>query len=370
MPLQNGARKSITREHQLTPTITVSNLILYAPTEQQQQGQFKLINSNHHVQTLENGSLAIRQTSHEHEGSYACEADNGVEPNLIKIIRLLVHRQAHFLEEISLLLGGVATSNGQQQQAAPTTAGGLKTVRLPQNSTSVRLLCSPHGDAPMQVDWLKDGRLLSTWSSGGGGGGQNNGGDNNVGQQSSARFHATTRWLQQRAHYESELVLYGQLARHDAGVYMCQARNSFGQADKRLHLVLQEPPEAPQLVDVAHVSSRSISLRWLAPFDGNSPIVKYVIEWRRQTTLGSADQQLEPVGRAEKLMPLAFAQLQQQQQLSAPAPTNSPTGQTIQHTVHELEPLTRYSMRIIAVNLLGQSRPSGALSLQTEEEGE
>lgn len=44
--------------------------------------------------------------------------------------------------------------------------------------------------------------------------------------------------------------------------------------------------------------------------------------------------------------------------------------QQVQHTVHELDPLTRYSMRVTAVNALGRSRPSVALSLRTEEEGE
>lgn len=42
----------------------------------------------------------------------------------------------------------------------------------------------------------------------------------------------------------------------------------------------------------------------------------------------------------------------------------------VQHTVHDLEPLARYSMRVVAVNSIGKSKPSVALSLRTEEEGE
>lgn len=42
---------------------------------------------------------------------------------------------------------------------------------------------------------------------------------------------------------------------------------------------------------------------------------------------------------------------------------------TIQHTIHELEPITRYSLRIVAVNSIGRSRPSVALSVRTDEEG-
>lgn len=41
----------------------------------------------------------------------------------------------------------------------------------------------------------------------------------------------------------------------------------------------------------------------------------------------------------------------------------------ISHTIHELEPLASYSIRVVAVNALGASRPSVALSLRTEEEG-
>lgn len=43
--------------------------------------------------------------------------------------------------------------------------------------------------------------------------------------------------------------------------------------------------------------------------------------------------------------------------------------QQVQHSLHDLEPLTRYSIRVIAVNSIGKSRPSISLSLKTEEEG-
>jgi len=90
------------------------------------------------------------------------------------------------------------------------------------------------------------------------------------------------------------------------------------------------------------------------------------------------------VGQSEKLVP---ARSLDQGQLSSPydeqvgrsagsteVAGTSGQGQQVQvqvqHTVHELEPLTRYTMRVIAVNAVGRSRPSVALSLRTEEEGE
>ena len=298
--------------------------------QQQHLLGFKLINSNHHVQTLENGSLIIRQAGKEHEGLYLCEADNGVEPSLVKQIKLIVHRQAHFLDDIQVL---VQPSSGQQdahyshhhhsqqqqQQQQQLATGGstkepatlqlqsnqltpsVKVASLPQNTSLVRLVCSPYGDFPIQLEWLKDGHLVHTYSSSGAGDTTNfNGiiGGGHDGPQSvpssssetsssSGRFHVSTRWNSHRSPsgapngLDSELLLVN-LSRHDASVYTCSARNAFGNAERKLRLIVQEQPEAPAMVDVARISSRSIALRWLAPFDGNSPITKYVIEYRKQ----------------------------------------------------------------------------------------
>lgn len=81
-------------------------------------------------------------------------------------------------------------------------------------------------------------------------------------------------------------------------------------------------------------------------------------------------------GQSEKIMPLKGSSnslfdnqqqlLEQQQQLILTANNNN---QQIQHSIHNLEPLTRYSVRVVAVNSIGKSKPSVALSLRTEEEG-
>lgn len=291
---------------------------------QQQQQQFKLINSNHHVQTLENGSLAIRQTNKEHEGIYMCEADNGVEPNLVKSLRLLVHLQAQFVDEIQHLDPSTVI---QQQQSSissssvsnsvllagaslPMSQGTLvKVARVVQNTNQTRLLCQPFGDLPLTVDWFKDGQLVysHTWTH------QTAIGTNhqvdvyprcsvetrerraNLGSTSQQHHQSTIGQSHQMAtskvsttsHPLNAVFLESQLSivalrRSDGGIYSCIARNAFGQAERKLRLLVQEPPEAPEVVDIAYISSRYISLRWLAPPDGNSPIVKYIVEYRRQ----------------------------------------------------------------------------------------
>jgi hypothetical protein len=329
----NQDLSSVVTAADLQPT-TISSLHKRQQQQQQHLQVFKLINSNHHVQTLENGSLIIRQAGKEHEGLYLCEADNGVEPSLVKQIKLIVHKQAHFLDDIQVLVqpaagrqqdqqmhqigsssgGGVggkvqkdtALSISAQQTNQLATVPSVKVVSLPQNTSLVRLVCSPHGDVPIQLDWLKDGHLIHTHSSNGPAlngdnieSGQSGGAPLSSSPSSSSsepstatigRFHVNYRWNIARSSsdslvgLESELFL-SNLARHDAGLYACVARNAFGQSERKLRLIVQEQPDAPTMVDVARISSRFISLRWLAPFDGNSPITKYVIEYKKQNSL-------------------------------------------------------------------------------------
>lgn len=67
---------------------------------------------------------------------------------------------------------------------------------------------------------------------------------------------------------------------------------------------------------------------------------------------------------------LVASQVSSQSPQQPQNPSSGQPGGQIQHTIHELEPMTRYSIRLIAVNSIGRSRPSVALSLKTEEEGE
>lgn len=69
--------------------------------------------------------------------------------------------------------------------------------------------------------------------------------------------------------------------RSDSALYSCLAKNNFGSSERKLRVVVMERPDKPEQVDIVQVSSRSISLRWLAPFDGNSPITRYQFEYKR-----------------------------------------------------------------------------------------
>lgn len=105
----------------------------------------------------------------------------------------------------------------------------------------------------------------------------------------------------------SELVIE-RADRRDSGVYRCQASNPYGRSDHFVHLAVQgnftaikvtnkflccrfldirklfsfiEPPEPPANFRVLETTSRSVRLQWRRPYDGNSPVLGYVVQYRK-----------------------------------------------------------------------------------------
>ncbi|KFM78902.1 Down syndrome cell adhesion molecule, partial [Stegodyphus mimosarum] len=76
----------------------------------------------------------------------------------------------------------------------------------------------------------------------------------------------------------SELTIHV-VERQDNGLYTCVASNAFGQDEKNNQLTVQERPDPPANLEAIHTSGRKVVLRWSKPFTGNSPIVKYVLEY-------------------------------------------------------------------------------------------
>lgn len=348
------------------------------------------------MQCLENGSLSIRQVAKDDEGVYLCEADNSVGEPLMAAAKLVVHLQAQFADELQLVDATAALpASGTQLAARDSDAAGAAPIPvralklLP--ATQVRLLCLPFGELPLFVDWLKDGQLVFS---------STNSPLDDSPQQASQRHDESSAQLVARAHVnvrkserranglESELILTN-VRRSDAGLYACHARNAFGSAERKLQLLLQEPPSAPETIDVAHISSRSLALRWLAPFDGQSPIFKYLVESRKlegksrhltnvlaaiasRLTRHFPDQGSLQV--SEKLVSASEAAAIAGQSVHQPSFGQLAAGSNAQqrfltHTLHDLEPLTKYAIRIVAVNAVGKSKPSFALNFRTEEEG-
>lgn len=44
--------------------------------------------------------------------------------------------------------------------------------------------------------------------------------------------------------------------------------------------VKSERPDTPSHLDIIEVSSRSVKLSWRRPFDGNSPVLSYIVQYQ------------------------------------------------------------------------------------------
>lgn len=121
----------------------------------------------------------------------------------------------------------------------------------------------------------------------------------------------------------------------DSGPYFCQAINLYGQDQQLVQLQVQEPPQAPAALEVAVVSSRSVSLKWQPRSGDSAEVSKYIVEYME-------------MDRASWL----------QIEIANPPQFTA--------SIENLKPATRYAFRVIAEGPAGQSSPSQDLVVRTE----
>lgn len=127
--------------------------------------------------------------------------------------------------------------------------------------------------------------------------------------------------------------------RSDTALFTCVATNAFGSDDTSINMIVQEVPETPYGLKVLDKSGRSVQLSWVAPYDGNSPIKRYMIEYKPSKS--SWENGMERV-----LVP----------------------GDQTEAGVFTLKPATTYHIRIVAENEIGTSDPSDTVTIITAEE--
>ncbi|KAG8199382.1 hypothetical protein JTE90_000252 [Oedothorax gibbosus] len=190
---------------------------------------FQVIISNENVQILENGSLIIKEASKEDSGHYMCQATNDVGSGLSTVVYLKVHVAAHFKDKFRAL----TLTRGQ----------------------STSLTCRAIGEKPLSISWTKDRNPFNPS-------------------------------FEPRYAFEERILTEGMEAsikissanRKDSSLFTCIAQNAYGKDDTNFQIVVQEPPDRPSSVEVTTKGSRSVSITWAAPYSGNSPILKYIIE--------------------------------------------------------------------------------------------
>ncbi|XP_035221093.1 Down syndrome cell adhesion molecule-like protein 1 homolog isoform X9 [Stegodyphus dumicola] len=250
---------------------------------------FSPISVRNQVTVYPNGSLHLDAITKEDEGMYKCNISNGIGNDLIKTIVIKVIVPARFEEKFT-----------------------LQSVRRGETAT---LKCEAIGDKPLSITWTKDKAEIDF--------------------KKHTRLEKFDRDVEKGL--SSELIIRTS-DRKDGAIYGCLAKNEYGSDERNVKLLVVEVPNKPLDVKVKEVWSRTASITWPAPYSGNKPITKYIIQyWRNR---GGPHRLLEET-----------------------VPSSHTTV-----LLKNLQPGTPYAVTVLGENEIGQGLPSDILELVTGEE--
>ncbi|XP_054710227.1 cell adhesion molecule Dscam2-like [Uloborus diversus] len=195
---------------------------------------FDVVHSDGRVRISDDGqSLRIPEARKEDEGFYECHVTNGIGDQLRKSIRVEV-------------------------QVPPKVASGPGTLVVERNK-DVTIQCNMTGDSPLNIMWEKNGKSLED-------------------RRPRIQIHE----LPTERGVTTSLVLT-HVDRSSSGLYVCKAKNSYGESYRIINIDVVEIPGQPKELMVSQIWSRSIQLTWTSPYHGNRPITAYIIHyWRTE----------------------------------------------------------------------------------------
>ncbi|XP_045495019.1 Down syndrome cell adhesion molecule-like protein Dscam2 [Colias croceus] len=253
-------------------------------------GDYKDLKPNNPNVKVEDGTLTVSNIQKTNEGYYLCEAVNGIGSGLSAVILISVQAPPQF--EIKM-------RNQTARRSEPAV-----------------LQCQAKGEKPIGIIWNMNNKRLEP--------------------KSDPRYTIREEILP--GGVVSDLSIR-RTERSDSALFTCVATNAFGSDDTSINMIIQEVPEAPYGLKVLDKSGRTVQLSWAAPYDGNSPIKKFLIEYKRAK--GNWEKDIDRV-----LVP----------------------GDATEAGVFSLRPATAYHIRIVAENELGTSEPSETVTIITAEE--
>lgn len=233
---------------------------------------------------------------------------------------------------------------------------------------SVQLRCDAYGDEPITIEWFKNKQRLTN--------------------ELDPRYSLHNKPLQNGL---ISLLLIKQTNRSDNSIYECFTRNLVGKDKLSIELLVQEEPDNIQEIQISTINSRSATLSWTEPYDGRSPITSYMFQYKKiapesSQSMGELDFFVDGSNSSPMSDPImnqspSIRQHQQQQQptladdwqqasrimLPVSSLSNS-SGLIRSMTIEKLEPSTRYVLRALAINSIGQSKFSQPMEFLTEEE--
>ncbi|XP_067138822.1 cell adhesion molecule Dscam1-like isoform X1 [Centruroides vittatus] len=240
-----------------------------------------------HMKIETKGTLTFYNIRVTDAGYYNCEVTNGLG-TLQKTIVLKVKVAARFEQKFA-----------------------VHTVKL---AETAKLRCDAVGDNPTTITWTYNHQSIT--------------------QHQSSRYEIFESITDKGT--TSELHIHD-ADRGDNGQYVCVAKNSYGKDERTVKLVVLEVPGSPSDVRTEQTWSQSASVRWTSPYNGNSAITQFIIQyWKDSGTSHRLEEE-----------------------------TVSPTQNTM--TLHNLHPGTAYIVRVLAINEIGRGSPSESVQFITKE---
>ncbi|XP_076334013.1 cell adhesion molecule Dscam1-like isoform X3 [Tachypleus tridentatus] len=197
---------------------------------------FVPVYNSHHYVIFSNGSLMIRDATRGTGGFYLCQASNNVGADLSKLISLNIHAPP----QIQV-----------QQQVYSVTLGN-----------KLELSCLATGDLPMDIYWTKDG-----------------------GRDGSYILKPNGRYIFEEKNgdnFNESILFIAVSERNDTDRFSCHVTNKYGNATANFQVIVQEAPGVPSGVRIVNKTGRSLTLTWVEPLNGHSPITRYHIQYQQQ----------------------------------------------------------------------------------------
>lgn len=150
--------------------------------------------------------------------------------------------------------------------------------------------------------------------------------------------------------------------RQDSGKYKCTAENPYGRNEHIIYLAVQERPDSPSNLEVLEVGSRTVKLSWKRPFDGNSPVLSYLVQHQPLKSLqdhsiiSNMDDDWKGISTINVTLPKISGTV---------TLDGDPREQAV---VSGLHPATTYLMRMLAVNEIERSSFTDPIVIKTQEE--
>ncbi|KPM09144.1 sidekick-like protein, partial [Sarcoptes scabiei] len=156
-----------------------------------------------------------------------------------------------------------------------------------------------------------------------------------------------------------------QVRNTDVGLYTCRVESDGGNDKRSARLDVIELPHPPtNVVSELNLNSDAVNVSWTPPFDGNSPIIKYIVQMRTVSN-NRHNQDVHPNYGTENNPSLSMGGSQPSNDDELVYGVNTWTTASINISatqnfvlISNLRPAITYQFRVSAINSVGEGQPS------------